>query len=100
MPDPSPATPLTRRHFLKIAGIGGTLASTIGIRRTSAQSAAPNPSTKASLTIFDFGDANAQTVYKDAIARFNKRYPNVTVRDDYSPFPNGWGQYINNLCPT
>ena len=19
------------------------------------------------------------------------------MRDDYSPFPNGWGQYINNL---
>jgi multiple sugar transport system substrate-binding protein len=97
MPDPSAPAPLTRRNFLKIAGIGGTLASTIGLRRTSAQSAAPNPSAKASLTIFDFGDANAQTVYKDAIARFNKRFPNVIVRDDYSPFPNGWGQYINNL---
>jgi ABC-type glycerol-3-phosphate transport system substrate-binding protein len=94
MPDPSAPAPLTRRNFLKIAGIGGTLASTIGIRRTSAQGAAPNPSAKASLTIFDFGDANAQGVYKDAIARFNKRFPNVTVRDDYSRFPNGWGQYI------
>jgi multiple sugar transport system substrate-binding protein len=97
MPDPSAATPLTRRNFLKIAGIGGTLASTIGIRSASAQSATPNPNAKASLIIFDFGDANAQAVYKDAIGRFNKRYPNVTVRDDYSPFPNGWGQYINNL---
>src|ERR1700723_1268013 len=97
MPEHSVATPLTRRNFLKIAGIGGTLASAVGIRRAAAQAATPNPSAKASLTIFDFGDANAQQVYKDAIARFNKRYPNVIVRDDYSPFPNGWGQYINNL---
>ena len=55
------ATPLTRRNFLKIAGIGGTLASAVGIRRAAAQ-ATPNPSAKASLTIFDFGDANAQSL--------------------------------------
>ncbi|HEY6841341.1 MAG: multiple sugar transport system substrate-binding protein [Verrucomicrobiota bacterium] len=96
MPEHRAANPLTRRHFLKIAGLGATLASTAGLGRAAAQSA-PNPSAKASLTIFDFGDANAQQVYKNAIARFNKRYPNVLVKDDYSPFPNGWGQYINNL---
>jgi len=73
MPEHSAATRLTRRNFLKIAGIGGTLASAVGIRRAAAQAATPNPSAKASLTIFDFGDANAQQVYKDAIARFNKR---------------------------
>ena len=89
--------PLTRRNFLKIAGIGGTLVSSRRNQESSCPNRRPNPSAKASLTIFDFGDANAQRVYKDAIARFNKRYPNVTVRDDYSPFPNGWGQYINNL---
>ena len=96
MPEHRAANPLTRRHFLKIAGLGATLASTAGLGRAAAQSA-PNPSAKASLTIFDFGDANAQQVYKNAIARFNKRYPNVLVKDDYSPFPNSWGQYINNL---
>jgi ABC-type glycerol-3-phosphate transport system substrate-binding protein len=62
MPDHCAATPLTRRNFLKIVGIGGTLASATGIRRTSAQSATPNPSAKASLTIFDFGDANIEGV--------------------------------------
>src|SRR5215469_15804976 len=97
MANHSAVTPLTRRNFLKIVGIGGAVVSTIGLRRTSAQGAAPDPNVKATLTIFDFGDTNAQKVYKNAIARFNKRFPNVTVRDDYSPFPNGWGQYINNL---
>jgi multiple sugar transport system substrate-binding protein len=97
MPEHRAAHPLTRRNFLKIAGLGATLASTAGLTRAAVQSAAPDPNAKASLTIFDFGDANAQQVYKNAIARFNKRYPNVMVKDDYSPFPNGWGQYINNL---
>ena len=86
MPEHRAANPLTRRNFLKIAGLGATLASTAGLGRVAAQSATPNPSAKASLTIFDFGDANAQQVYKNAIARFNKRYPNVVVKDDYSPF--------------
>jgi ABC-type glycerol-3-phosphate transport system substrate-binding protein len=92
----TPGSHVTRRRFLTIAGLGGA-ALAAGSFRAFGQSEAPAADIHATLTVFDFGDANAQKVYKDAIARFNKRYPNVAVRDDYSPFPQGWGQYINNL---
>jgi multiple sugar transport system substrate-binding protein len=92
----NPHSRLTRRKFLTIAGLGGAALAS-GSFRALGQSKPPPSDARATLTVFDFGDANAQKVYKDAIARFNKRYPNVTVRDDYSPFPQGWGQYINNL---
>ena len=47
--------------------------------------------------MFDFGSAKTQRIYKDAIARFNQRYPNVRVKEEYQPFPNSWSQYINGL---
>ena len=92
----TPGSQVTRRRFLTIAGLGGAALAT-GSFQALAQSQAPTADIHATLEVFDFGDANAQKVYRDAIGRFNKRYPNVTVRDDYSPFPQGWGQYINNL---
>ena len=97
MPDYPAVPPLTRRKFLKIAGIGGALASTIAVRKSYSQNSAPNPNVQGSLTVFDFGSAKVQKIYKDAIGRFNQKYPNVRVKEDYQPFPNSWSQYINGL---
>jgi multiple sugar transport system substrate-binding protein len=97
MSNDSAVTRLTRRRFLKIVGIGGALAPTIVTRNSYSQTAAPNPNVQGSLTVFDFGSAKTQRIYKDAIARFNQRYPNVRVKEEYQPFPNSWSQYINGL---
>ena len=41
--------------------------------------APPAPDNKADLFLFDFGDAKDKQIREAAIARFNKRYPNVKV---------------------
>ena len=89
---------LSRRQFLKYAGAGGAaaVAAAYGLP-TLAQSSPPAADTTANLTIYDFGGEAQGSVYKEAIARFNTRYPNVTVEDLYTPFPDGWGQYITQL---
>jgi multiple sugar transport system substrate-binding protein len=61
----------------------------------SAQSAPPQD-TKGSLVLFDFGAANDKQIRNAAIARFNKRYPNVKVTDQFSPIST-WSDYLNKL---
>jgi multiple sugar transport system substrate-binding protein len=61
----------------------------------SAQNAPP-PDTKGSLVLFDFGDANDKQVRDATIARFNKRYPNVRVTDQFTPITS-WPDYIDKL---
>lgn len=91
---------VSRRQFLKYTGGAAALAaaSALPFRLTTAQgSYTPPPSDiSAQLSIFNFGGEAVQSVYGEAIARFNQRYPNVTVEDNYNPIPNGdWAQYIN-----
>jgi multiple sugar transport system substrate-binding protein len=57
---------------------------------------APPANTKAELVLFDFGDANDKQIRDAAIARFNKRYPNVKVTDQFTPITS-WPDYINKL---
>jgi multiple sugar transport system substrate-binding protein len=52
--------------------------------------------TKGNLVLFDFGDANDKQVRDAAIARFNKRYPNVKVTDQFTPI-SSWSDYLNKL---
>jgi multiple sugar transport system substrate-binding protein len=57
---------------------------------------APTADTKGSLVLFDFGDANDKQIRDAAIARFNKRYPNVKVTDQFTPI-SSWSDYLNKL---
>ncbi|MBV9392105.1 MAG: extracellular solute-binding protein [Verrucomicrobia bacterium] len=91
------ANAFSRREFLKIAGAGGALISAGGLCSAYAQSSGIDNNVQGSLVIFDFGSAKAQQDYKEAIGRFNKKFPNVRVKDDYAPFPKSWSQYINQL---
>lgn len=95
---PSNIRGLSRRQFLKYVGAGGAaaVASAYGLP-AAAQSSAPPADTAGKLTIYNFGGEAQQGVYTEAIARFNARYPNVVVEDLYTPFPDGWGQYITQL---
>jgi multiple sugar transport system substrate-binding protein len=56
----------------------------------------PSPDTKGNLVLFDFGDANDKQIRDAAIARFNKRYPNVKVTDQFTPI-SSWSDYLNKL---
>jgi multiple sugar transport system substrate-binding protein len=58
--------------------------------------APPAPDTKADLVLFDFGDAKDKQIREAAIARFNKRYPNVKVVDQFNPITS-WSDYLDKL---
>ena len=92
---------VSRRDFLKYSGLGAAsaLASAYGLPLGAAlaQGGAPPSDTAGRLTIFNFGGEQQQGMYANAIGRFNERYPNVVVEDLYTPFPEGWGQYITQL---
>ncbi len=66
-----------------------------GLSTASAENA-PLANTKAELVLFDFGDANDKQIRDAAIARFNKRYPNVKVTDQFTPITS-WSDYIDKL---
>jgi multiple sugar transport system substrate-binding protein len=66
-----------------------------GLSTASAENA-PLANTKAELVLFDFGDANDKQIRDAAIARFNQRYPNVKVTDQFTPITS-WPDYIDKL---
>jgi multiple sugar transport system substrate-binding protein len=92
---------LSRRQFLKTTGAGSAaaIAAAYGLAGGSvlAQGNPPPSDASGNLVIYNFGGEAQQAVYTEAIARFNQRYPNVVVEDLYTPFPDGWGQYITQL---
>ena len=92
---------ISRREFIKAAGVGGAaaIAAASGLPTSAvfAKRPAQGSDIKATLSIFDFGSDKQLKIYADDAARFNKRFPNVTVKDELVAFPNGWGQYIELL---
>ena len=52
--------------------------------------------TTATLTIFDFGGDADKKIYADAHARFKKKYPNVTIADNFTPVTT-WSEYSNKI---
>jgi len=63
---------------------------------TSGKYKAPDPSVNATLTVSNWGNPGDEKLYGAAIARFNKKYPNVKVKDNFTEVVN-WGDYINKL---
>jgi multiple sugar transport system substrate-binding protein len=72
-------------------GGGGT-----GETGASGTFSAPASTTKATLKIANWGNPGDEKIYNDAVARFNKRYPNVKVQNNFTQVVN-WGDYINKI---
>jgi len=63
----------------------------------AAASGAPPANTTATITIFDFGGEADKKIYADAHARFKKRYPNVTIEDNFVPVTT-WSEFSNKVA--
>jgi multiple sugar transport system substrate-binding protein len=55
-----------------------------------------SPDIQAKLVLYDFGDTNDRAVRQQAIDRFNKRFPNVTVDLQFTPIKT-WSEYLEKL---
>ncbi len=90
---------LTRRRLVQSAGGAGLMAAVAGpraIRGVGAQGAPPAADAEGDLSTFNYGGEQEQKIYSDAIARFNARYPNVNVKDNFTPVET-WSDYANKL---
>ena len=102
------ATGFGRREFLRLASMAGAGAALAAC--APAPAAAPTAQkpaegaskgalaadTKATLNIFNFGGENDKKIYDEAYARFNKRFPNVTINDNFTPVTT-WSEYSNKI---
>jgi multiple sugar transport system substrate-binding protein len=57
---------------------------------------APESNVQANLTISNWGNPGDEAVYDAAIKRFNKKYPNVKVTNNFTQVVN-WSDYINKI---
>ncbi|MFI7065047.1 ABC transporter substrate-binding protein [Kribbella sp. NPDC050124] len=58
--------------------------------------AAPAKDTTATLTISNWGDPVDKAVYDEVADRFKAKYPNVTIRNNFTPITT-WSEYVNKL---
>jgi ABC-type glycerol-3-phosphate transport system substrate-binding protein len=82
----------TRLQALPFLACALLLIATGRFSAATAQNNAPPADPKGSLVLFDFGDVNEKQTRHAAIARFNKRYPNVKVNDYFTPI-SSWSDY-------
>ena len=98
-------TGIRRRDFLRLAGL--TSASAALAACAPVAPAAPKPAespskggigadAKATVSIFNFGGENDKKIYNEAYVRFNKRFPNVTINDNFTPVTT-WSEYSNKI---
>lgn len=80
---------LSRRTLLASAG---ALAASAGIGRAFAQSDASG-----TLRVQAFGGDAELAGVNGAVARFNEKYPNVTVEVSIDPISSGWGDYVTKV---
>ncbi|SHE85137.1 multiple sugar transport system substrate-binding protein [Kaistia soli DSM 19436] len=71
------------------------LSAAIGLAAISAANAQSDE--KATLKLMSFGGEAQTAAIKNAIARFNKSYPNVTVELTMDPISTGWGDYVTRV---
>ncbi|MCA0322596.1 MAG: sugar ABC transporter substrate-binding protein, partial [Actinobacteria bacterium] len=58
--------------------------------------AAPAKDVKATLTVSNWGDPVDQGVYEEVVTAFKAKYPNVTVKNNFTPITT-WSEYVNKL---
>ena len=80
---------LSRRKLLLSSA---ALAAGAGLRGAFAQS-----DQTATLKLQAFGGDAELSAVTNAIARFNKKYPNVTVEISIDPISTGWGDYVTKV---
>src|ERR1700758_957964 len=51
----------------------------------------------ANLRLMAFGNAAELKAVTNAVARFNRKYPNVKVEIAIDPISNGWGDYVTHV---
>src|SRR6201987_2128978 len=51
----------------------------------------------ANLRLMAFGNAAELKAVNNAVARFNRKYPNVKVEIAIDPISNGWGDYVTHV---
>ena len=93
----------TRRGVLGMAaaGVGGLLLGACGGNSSPASGglkAAPvAKNVKADLTLYNWGTPVDKKIWDDAIARFNKNFPNVNVTNNIVPVTS-WADYADKLA--
>lgn len=74
-----------------------TLLIAAGLALSAATGLAAADDTTATLRLQGFGgDAQLKSI-KNAVARFNAKYPNVTVEIAMDPISTGWGDYVTKV---
>jgi multiple sugar transport system substrate-binding protein len=81
---------LTRRELLISTAALAAASSTTG-------SAFAQSDASATLQLQAFGGDAELAAITNAIARFNKKYPNVTVEVSVDPISTGWGDYVTKV---
>ena len=71
------------------------LSAVLGLTAVAAASAQSDE--KATLKLMSFGGEAQTASIKNAIARFNKAYPNVQVELTMDPISTGWGDYVTRV---
>ena len=89
---------VSRRDFLRLTGGAGAALATAGFHlpRLHAQGNPPSSDVEATLTTYNWGSAGEAQEYANAYARFNARYPNVTIVDNLTPVTS-WADYADRL---
>lgn len=78
---------------LSACAAGGSTGGNTGATGTYVK---PDSDVTASLTISNWGNPGDEDIYQAAIDRFNERYPNVTVTNNFTQVTN-WSEYINKI---
>jgi multiple sugar transport system substrate-binding protein len=79
-----------------LRGIGKLLLSAV-IGLAALTGAHAESDEKATLKLMSFGNEAQTTAIKNAIARFNKNYPNVEVDLTMDAISTGWGDYVTRV---
>lgn len=99
---------LSRRDLFKVGGLslaGATLLGACGGSDSSGSSQSkdaagpytkPAADAKGKLTISNWGDPNDKAVYEAVRKRFQGKFPNVDVTDNFTPITT-WSEYVNKL---
>lgn len=85
-----------RRLAILCAWVVPLLALAFGLQLAVAATGELLSDTEATLVLYDFGDANDRAIRQEAIARFNERFPNVTVELQFTPITT-WSEYLQKL---